>query len=115
MRDIKFRFWDEPNNKMRSWDEWSRQASARVLLDSNYPPARIIPMQFTGLVDKNGVEIYEGDIIFCDRCNLNSEISWGKKSAMFYFHRPNVHDAYDVDCQCIEVIGNIHQNPELIK
>jgi uncharacterized phage protein (TIGR01671 family) len=53
-------------------------------------------MQYTGLHDKNGKEIYEGDIV-----------TWGNETNL-----RGMEDGYNRD---IEVIGNIYENPELIK
>ena len=71
-------------------------------------------MQFTGLLDKDGKEIYEGDIF--KRDNDTYEVSWNGtdaewqawKSKMEYLHL----DIYEVETA--EVIGNIYENPELI-
>lgn len=64
MREIKFRFWDVEQPYMMSWEEatseWDTDGYAPNMLDGDH----WIPMQFTGLPDKNCVDIYEDDIVF---------------------------------------------------
>lgn len=84
-------------------------------------------MQFTGLKDKNGVEIYEGDIIKTERNTI--EVFYGKKdfNVIFYGKKDIIEvsgwlvknkkgetDVLDASFCEGEIIGNIYQNPELL-
>lgn len=60
-RIIKFRVWDGREMSLPTSDAWFKLKNGEIELPKDY-----IIMQYTGLKDKNGVEIYEGDIIEYD-------------------------------------------------
>jgi len=110
MREIKFRAWDKSRKKMNDWT-WFDTEPIKILDEFN---PGFIWMQYTGLKDKNGKEIYEGDIIeypvaqiMGGSMNFKSVVEWENSSTWCGY---NV--LYFQKC---EIIGNIYENPELIK
>jgi len=80
-------------------------------------------MQYTGIKDKNGIEIYEGDILRCEN-EWEDDNKWTTKVRFETCGFMIDVEGQDYNVTCIgfldeetniEVIGNIHQNPELIK
>ncbi len=134
MREIKFRAWDKTNkkwlrpkfngvicyggnnhiciidNKPTSWGGYEAQ-SPRFLTWEEAGELEI--QQFTGLKDKNGKEIYEGDIVVTKDGIFEvfyhpSWASWELKNtgnSLGYYFRPE---------NTLQVIGNIFENPELL-
>jgi hypothetical protein len=76
--------------------------------------------EFTGLTDKNGTKIFEGDIlVFCKGATHPIKVYWDGLGWKFLRNGKRIEDAFE--CNIIshikycEVIGNIHDNPELLK
>ena len=78
--------------------------------------------QYTGLKDKNGKKIFEGDIVYCksrlDNANMVVIFECGQFRMVLsenYHNYQTNSGFYDINCFDKKVIGNIHDNPELLK
>jgi hypothetical protein len=118
MREIKFRAWDKKKNKILS-SITVLEAMANIKYywgdENGVDLHTLVIQQFTGLTDRRGKEIYEGDILHFKYDNRNEgnevvkdmiqwlkNVGWGEGEKQY-------------DHKSSEVIGNIYENPELIK
>ena len=112
MREIKFRVWDSISKKLYTWDKVSV-----IPLEDFIHLEHYTLEQYTGLKDKNGTEIYEGDILnyeFEDDDNKPFEIVWYNYGCKYFnWEFPSFLNPFNIEHGV--VIGNIHQNPELLK
>ncbi|KMK52793.1 YopX protein [Fructobacillus sp. EFB-N1] len=124
MREIVLRAWDKNKKKYIDFIEINfKQKYIRTRDEKMYCPTEVILEQYTGLYDKNGQEIYEGDVVKLHVVILSPDdkvgyieyrpkfgycINFGKSIARQEYWAAN-------DKHTIEVIGNIHENPELLE
>ena len=115
-REIKFRAWNEVSEKMLNWNEFLNTNMKNTFIAPE--STGLILMQYTGLHDKNGKEIYEADIV---KALIRGRWFVGK---VIYEHTGFTIDvtnnkALEFGRRGIiepwtEVIGNIYDNPELL-
>ena len=128
MREIKFRQAIYIKERFDHWHYWGFIDNAFIGIDTGTcSPKTAIEnsQQFTGLKDKNGKEIYEGDILdACPSPNHNAyrkylrTVEWNDELAQYqapFSDRSGLMLFTKQQCKQYEVIGNIHENCKLLK
>lgn len=126
MREIKFRAWNTKTKEMGV----PFQPLQKTYMQDNKSlwPDGMVFMQYTGLKDKNGKEIYEGDMFQCisgtGATMMQGKIYFddGCFRMKYGYQKPKKNDRKDYFLSCsidygvtktLEVVGNIYENPEL--
>ncbi len=126
MREIKFRAWDKKNKvyyQECDWLSFNPTGIRFMWTDYAHDETMVIQLtkgtyelvQYTGLKDKNGKEIYEGDVVELrqetpkgSESLLITTVKWSESGLNY-----NVYPCHDD--KYWKVIGNIYENPELLK
>lgn len=121
MREIKFRAWDQKNRIF-----WSGLTGDVLYPKNEADKNHLILMQFTGLHDKNGKEIWEGDVVrfyFCadhfgecqDKTEMIDEVEFAE-GAFFFKNHDVMGAAYArIFADICEVLGNIYEHKPLLE
>ena len=122
MRDIKFRVYDYVQTF--SWEKLCElNAQGELLLHEILNCDNVITMQYTGIKDCDGVEIYEGDIVTSMQIVKNYEVKYGKylaaQDGFYCLFAKGFYIEYDgfgcLVSSNMEVVGTIYENPELLQ
>nr|DAZ47431.1 MAG TPA: YopX protein [Caudoviricetes sp.] len=130
MREIKFRAWNKNFKKMYKIGQitlekgtWNYEPDNREYIGMSIPyqPSFVL-MQYTGLEDKNGKEIYEGDIVYIkgetEILDIKGKVEYSETFAQYIITNTKniMYEAEPLgDYENIEVIGNIYDNLGLLR
>lgn len=122
MREIKFRAWDKELKFMVDDTMYIMGiGTGNVFFDNQgdliEQSNKLVLMQYTGLKDKNGKDIYEGDVSknYYKGQWVNLVVVWNPLGMWSVKWKDGYLNNYHINNQNMEVIGNIYENPELLK
>lgn len=127
----KFRAWDSAKKEMFK-DTFAITESGQVVVVEQESVAsspdyvfvdHLVIMQSTGLKDKNGKEVFEGDILAFETDDevINVNVFWDEEHALFMFESKKYNEQEPLaelvenNTYPFEIIGNIYENPELLE
>jgi len=120
MRELKFRVWDDEQKKFEYFELHNITIPDRLLIQHKF-----LVQQYTGLIDKNGVEIYEGDILTYTSSNgldYEAPVVFSTTTLAYVLDTSGRHLFDDKYGDYLDlhkdreytVVGNIFENPELL-
>ncbi len=124
MKEIKYKIWNPNTKKMTEWDDFGCSVDSKEFrladLFASLQKKGLIFREFTGLLDKNGKEIYEGDIV--KRMGEIWDVRFSYDRYILGRGNFEIDDNNSSDDPVsvgwkdwCEIIGNIYENPDLLK
>lgn len=108
MREIKFRIWDKINRM------WLRCFNVNLFDIGDLPNVEL--MQYTGIKDKNGKEVYEGDIVILNDAEEENKCIVKYKYGSYILVDGDLRENLsNVEAKFLEVVGNIYENKNLME
>ncbi|MEX5141789.1 YopX family protein [Escherichia coli] len=123
----KYRCWFKNSGiqaaHMVEWDKLKEFVGLGRLFDDSKKSTLFTLMQSTGLKDKNGVEVFQGDVVVHEEGEYSYKGIVLKDKYYFYIEGVNINDSFSFDDISntligeadLEVIGNVYENPELLE
>jgi uncharacterized phage protein (TIGR01671 family) len=122
MREIKFRCWNTINKKWHMPTEWGEEPADAYIGYGVIPEIGFrsnkdyIWLQYTGLKDEDGEEMFENDIVFDEDGEYSKTviIEWDNEDARFFGKDIYTGDSFSMQEIDGKIIGNIYENPDLL-
>lgn len=120
MREIKFRAWDKENEKMMKVSSLSLKNKEIAVRENRtyhfFRMQNLELMQYTGLKDKNGKEIYEGDIVVLNNIENDNMCIVRYEHSSYRLEGWSLReDLSNVEDRFLEVVGNIYESKNLLE
>lgn len=119
-REIKFRAWDKENKKMMKVSSLSLENKEIAVKENGtyhfFRMQNLELMQYTGVKDKNGKEIYEGDVVVLNNIEIDNMCIVRYEHSNYRLEGWSLReDLSNVEAKFLEVVGNIYESKNLLE